>query len=203
MADSKISALSALTGANVEQLADVLPIVDTSVTTTKKILVSELSQAMLVLGTAQATTSGTEKDFPIPAWAKKVTLQLVGVSTNGTSSLIVQLGDSGGIEINGYLSAVSNVGNAVATVASTLTSGFIVQGAMEATAVLHGTVTLTLENSAAFTWVAVGVLSRSDAANLATSSGSKSTSATMTTVRITTANGTDAFDAGAVNVLYE
>lgn len=43
MADTKISALTALTGANVDAAADLLAIVDTGVTTTKKILVSELA----------------------------------------------------------------------------------------------------------------------------------------------------------------
>src|SRR3989338_7118979 len=42
MSDTKISALTALTGANVDAAADYLAIVDTSVTTTKKILVNEL-----------------------------------------------------------------------------------------------------------------------------------------------------------------
>lgn len=42
MADVKISALTALTGANVDNSADILAIVDTSATTTKKILVQEL-----------------------------------------------------------------------------------------------------------------------------------------------------------------
>lgn len=51
MADSKISALTALTGANVASSSDVLPIVDTSVTTTKKILVSELAIALGVWST--------------------------------------------------------------------------------------------------------------------------------------------------------
>jgi microcystin-dependent protein len=43
MANAKISALTALTGANVDAAADVLAVVDTGVTTTKKILVSELA----------------------------------------------------------------------------------------------------------------------------------------------------------------
>jgi hypothetical protein len=47
VADTKISALTALTGANVDTAADVFPIVDTSVTTTKKILVDELRIALL------------------------------------------------------------------------------------------------------------------------------------------------------------
>lgn len=55
MADQKISALTALTGANVDTTADVLPIVDTSVTTTKKILVSELGIAIRT-ATGQAQT---------------------------------------------------------------------------------------------------------------------------------------------------
>jgi len=33
--------------------------------------------------------------------------------------------------------------------------------------------------------------------------GSVALSGTMTTVRLTTSNGTDAFDAGSVNILYE
>lgn len=42
MADTKISALTSLTSATTETTADVIPIVDTSTTTTKKILVSDL-----------------------------------------------------------------------------------------------------------------------------------------------------------------
>src|SRR3972149_2730731 len=51
MADSKISALTALTGANVDTAADVLAIVDTGVSTTKKILINELSIALGVWST--------------------------------------------------------------------------------------------------------------------------------------------------------
>ena len=47
MADTKVSGLTALTGANVDTAADVLNIVDTSVTTSKKILVDELAIAVV------------------------------------------------------------------------------------------------------------------------------------------------------------
>lgn len=46
MANTKISGLTALAGADVDTAADVLAIVDTGVTTTKKILVDELAIAM-------------------------------------------------------------------------------------------------------------------------------------------------------------
>ncbi len=46
MADLKISALTALAGASVDSTADVLPIVDTSAVTTKKITAAELAIAL-------------------------------------------------------------------------------------------------------------------------------------------------------------
>jgi hypothetical protein len=145
-----------------------------------------------VLGTYTATTSGTEKDFTIPAWAKKIHVNLVGVSTNGTSNVIVQLGDPT-IEATGYLCSSGT---------TAFTTGFGTD-AGNAAAVRHGTITLTLADAATFTWVASGVIARSDTAATVQVAGSKSLSAALSVVRITTVNGTDAFDAGAVNVLYE
>lgn len=48
MADTKISALTALAGADVDTALDVIPIVDTGSTTTKKITVAELKTALAV-----------------------------------------------------------------------------------------------------------------------------------------------------------
>lgn len=59
MADAKISALTSLTGANVDTAADVLPIVDTSVTTTKKILVDELGISLNATKAQQETGTDT------------------------------------------------------------------------------------------------------------------------------------------------
>ena len=56
MADTKISALTALTGADVDTAADVLAIVDTGVTTTKKILIDELRIALGIATQAQQET---------------------------------------------------------------------------------------------------------------------------------------------------
>lgn len=202
MADSKISALTALTGANVQQTADSLAIVDNSVTTTKKILVSELAQALEVHGTEQASTSGTSIDFTsIPAWVKRITIMFVGVSTNGTSNVIVQLGDSGGVEATGYLCSTSRITTVVSSENST--TGFAISITNSAASTRHGTVTLTMEDSSDFTWVATGVIGHSDTAHTNYMAGSKALSAALDRVRITTVNGTDTFDAGAVNILYE
>jgi hypothetical protein len=156
-----------------------------------------------VSGTEQATTSGTSIDFTnIPSWAKKIIIQFVGVSTSGTSTPIIQIGDAGGIENTGYLSTYVVVVNAGASVGANHTDGFGLASAAAAS-VLHGAITLSLEDSAGFTWVASGNLAYSNAAQVSAVAGSKSLSAALDRVRITTAGGTDTFDAGAINILYE
>jgi len=201
MADSKISALTALTGANVEHTADSMVIVDDSVTTTKRILVSELAKGLHVLGTEQASTSGTSIDFTsIPAWARRISINLVGVSTNGSSQFLVQIGDSGGIETSGYLG--TGLSAAASTSGVNNTGGFGLNlGA--AGNVMHGRIVLELEDEANFTWTAMGVVGLSNSATIGLVAGSKSLSAALDRVRLTTANGSDTFDAGAVNILYE
>jgi hypothetical protein len=154
-----------------------------------------------VLGTEQATTSGTSINFTnIPSWVKRITVQLVGVSTSGTSNLLVQIGDSGGIEDTAYVSGAWQGGTG--DTSATSTAGMIATAAVTAAGTMTGAVTLTLEDSSDNTWVATGALIRSDGAGQL-SAGSKALSATLDKVRLTTVNGTDTFDAGSVNILYE
>ncbi len=197
MANQKISALTAITGANVEQLADVLPIVDTSVATTKKILVSELSQAMLLNGTAQATTSGTAKDFTIPAWAKRIAVNLAGVSTNGSSPYLIQIG-SGSVANTGYAGSGAFIASG-STGVSNSTVGFLAVNSPAPSNEFSGTVTLTLLDSATNTWSASGAVG-DNGADCFFVGGSKALSGVLDRVRFTTLNGTDTFDAGLVNV---
>src|SRR3990167_8930363 len=203
MADTKTSDLTSLTGANVVQTTDVIPIVDTDATTLKKILVSEMAQAIEILATEQASTSGTSIDFTsIPAWAKRITIQFVGVSSAGTSEVMIQLGDSGGFEATGYTSSTANItGSSAGQAAST--TGFIVSAGGTAANVVHGALVLTLEDATNFTWVAMGITHMSNSGRVVMCSGTKSTSAALTQVRVTMINGTDEFDAGAINILYE
>ena len=158
----------------------------------------------LVSGTAVASTSGTAIDFTgIPSWAKRITVMFNGVSTNGASIVQVQLGDSGGVETTGYTAMVSNVQTTTNTTRGvTATTGFILQHASSAAEVLQGAVVLCLLGSN--TWVCNGALYNSaGTAGINTPSGSKALSDTLTQVRITTAGGTDTFDAGSINILYE
>ena len=148
-----------------------------------------------VLGTSQATTSGTSWDFTIPAGTEQIEVMFAGFSINGTANPLIQIGDSGGVETTGYLGGSSSIGSG--NVRST--SGFLINSNLAAN-VLHGSVRLTLADSSTNTWVASGTLNASNADSMYTCSGSKALSATITTVRVTTSNGTDAGDAGLVNV---
>lgn len=158
---------------------------------------------LIVLGTAQASTSGTSIDFTgIPSGVRRIVVMFVGVSTSGTSNLMIQLGDSGGIETTGYLGATTTVASATPS-SATITSGLPVTNAIAAASVLHGSVTLSLMNLAAFTWVSSGVTALSNAATTHIAAGSKSLSAELTQLRITTVGGSDTFDAGSINIAYE
>ena len=151
-------------------------------------------------GTAVASTSGTSIDFTgIPAGVKRVTVMLNAVSTNGTSILQVQLGDSGGIETTGY-NAVYFTNGAQAG----YTTGFPLQFTGSAAFALSGHLVLTLIDSSTNNWIGSGTIAGTASNNTCTSfAGQKATSATLDRVRITTTNGTDTFDAGSINILYE
>lgn len=152
-----------------------------------------------ILATPQASTSGVEKDFTsIPAGVRRITIMFSGVSGNGTSNVMVQIGDAGGIEATGYLGTVGNGASATA-----FTTGFGVTQAMDAASILHGAMILTLLNDSTNTWVSTSNISNSTGGTSHPGAGAKSLSAVLDRIRITTVDGTDAFDAGAVNILYE
>jgi hypothetical protein len=150
----------------------------------------------------QASTSGTSIDFTgIPATATRVCVTLTGVSVNALAELRFQLGDSGGIETTGYTSQSSNAaGGGVGSAAST--SGFDTNGNfLGSTAITaHGRMTFT--KITGDTWVADGLFGGSTPGNCIIA-GSKTLSAALDRVRITTVAGTAAFDAGTIGVSWE
>jgi len=156
----------------------------------------------LVQGTAQNSTSGTSIDFTgIPSWVKRVTVMFSGVSTSGTSNPIVQLGTSGGLTTSGYLGAV--ISSAVSPAAANMSSGFTfgTSGSSVATNLRHGI--MTIANLSGNSWCCGGTVGYSDVAVVGLIGGAVSLSGTLTQIRITTTNGTDTFDAGSINIIYE
>jgi hypothetical protein len=154
----------------------------------------------IVSGTAVASTSGTSIDFTgIPSWVKRVTVMFNGVSTNGTSNYLVQLG-AGSITTTGYSSYFGYiVSDTSANTAGSTTGLGIWNGSAATTDFGHYTITLVSGNI----WVANYNGGTVGGTAIKTSGGGVTLSGTLDRVRITTVNGTDTFDAGSINILME
>ena len=152
----------------------------------------------LVSGTAVASTSGTSIDFTgIPSWVKRVTVMFSGVSGSATSPFLIQLGTSGGVVVTGYVSGAGSRTNETSS-----TAGFILNAVGVAASVFTGVIPICTISSNS--WVTSGVLNRaSDGFSNGFGGAISSLGGTLDRVRITTVNGTDTFDAGSINILFE
>jgi hypothetical protein len=156
------------------------------------------STQKIVRGTSVATTSGTSIDFTsIPSWVKRITIMINGVSTNGTSLVIFQLGSTT-FTTTGY------VGYANAWTGPTptsITTGLGTTTNNAAVDARQGTMTIT--NITGNTWVGQGNYMLTTSTNGGVAVGNITLGGVLDRVRLTTVNGTDTFDAGSVNILYE
>jgi hypothetical protein len=154
----------------------------------------------LVLSTAVATTSGTSIDFTgIPAWVERITVMFKNVSTNGSSNKQIQLG-AGSVTTTGYQSSSSLIfGSNSCTVAS-VTTGFLLRSDVAADELSgHYVFTSFGGNS----WVGSSIVADQSSTRVWQGAGRIDLGGTLDRVRITTVNGTDAFDVGSINILYE
>jgi hypothetical protein len=157
----------------------------------------------IVSGTAVASTSGTSIDFTsIPSWVKRITVMFSGLSTNGSSNLQIQIG-AGSVTTSGYTSYAVQSGTA-GSGGITATSGFILTFSIVAASIQYGSLVLT--NLTSNTWVSSLAAGGTDSSSNPvgrSGGGSIALGGTLDRVRITTVNGTDTFDAGSINILYE
>jgi hypothetical protein len=174
---------------------------DTQTLTNKTItgaVMTSMASTVITAGTAVASTSGTSIDFTgIPSWVKQVTILFQGVSTNGTSISLVQLGTSSGVTATGYISSSTTPGIA----SSNQTIGFPVTAGQDTAMVLNGA--FVVQNISGNIWVATAVTSRSDNNTATLMGGNVTLAAVLDRVRITTVAGTNTYDAGSINILYQ
>jgi hypothetical protein len=155
-------------------------------------------------GTAVASTSGTSIDFTgLPSWIKRITVMLKGVSTNGSSVLQIQIG-SGSVTTTGYVST-SSVSATNSGQYLYATTGFVLESTGNAAASYNRNGVMQLFLLGSNTWAASGNIGGDSTVQLtnACAGSSPVLSGALDRVRITTVNGTDAFDAGSINILYE
>lgn len=147
----------------------------------------------IALQASVATTSGTAIDLTgIPAGVNRVCVNLNQVSLSGTDDLLIQLGDSGGIETAGYVAGNQRDGARISS-----TAGFPVYSGNASREFIG---TLILSRVSGNTWVASGVFDNT--ANGSSTAGVKTLSDELTQIRLDT-TGTDTFDAGSVSISWE
>jgi hypothetical protein len=161
------------------------------------------SHNKIITATEQAATSGTTRTFgSIPSGVRRITVNFVGVSVSGTSNLMIQIGDSGGLEATGYLGAASTIDGATPATAN-FTTGFGLVATTAAASIFHGQAILMLEDPIDQTWTCRSTLGHSDATRISMGAGSKTLSAELTQLAVTTVGGANTFDAGVINISYE
>lgn len=156
---------------------------------------AKLSQK-LTRGTAVVLSSTGTTFTGIPSWAKKITVMLNGVSTNGVANVVLQIG-SGSLDTSGYTGGVARF-NASTLGSNAITNGFG-YSIGSATDAYSGIITIT--NISGNIWVASGSLGIATGGSLAASlGGTKTLSGVLDRVGIVT---TDTFDAGSINIMWE
>jgi len=160
-----------------------------------------VSTSNLTRGTEVASTSGTSIDFTgLPSTVRILTVLLDNVSTNGGGDLLIQIGDSGGIETTGY-SSFSTYLYQTGSGKQDYTTGY---GSDWGSTAGDRRGVVRLFNMSGNKWICQGLHSAKDGVNEGTiqMAGSKTLSDVLTQVRITTTTG-DTFDQGSINIMYE
>ena len=192
--------INASTSSGLVQAADNSGVLELQSNGTTKLTVASTGVSGTVTqGIGVASTSVTAVDFTsIPSWVKRITVMLAGVSTNGTSALLVQIGSSGTPVTTGYVGNVASI-NGATTASTTLSTGFSLNRVSVDGSNYQGNIIIT--NLTANAWTASWAMS--DQTTIATvGSGWITLSGALNIVRCTSVTP-DTFDAGVINILYE
>lgn len=175
----------------------VLNTVGTSQIDDSSVTPAKLTQK-ITAATAVASTSGTSIDFTsIPSWVKQITVMFNNFSTNGTADYLIQIGTNSSPTTSGYNSLTTGSGGSSFTSGSTI--GFAIKNYPGSSANIAGS--MVISNLTGNQWVEQGCFAASPTTVMC--GGGVTLSGTLDMVRITTSNGTDAFDSGSVNIIYQ
>jgi len=176
-------------------------------TTPRPWTAERVAQAIAALGASGSATFGTVVDTStgatsytvtgLPSGVKKIAFAYGGISTNGTASVQIRVGPSGGVVNSGYAGAVYD-----GTTATLKTDGFYIDDFGAAAVVRHGRGDMQLIDASTNTW-SWDTKTLSSDSNRAMRSGAGTISLAGALERFQIiANGTDTFDAGKLNILY-
>ena len=137
----------------------------------------------------------------IPNTAKRITVMFQSVSTNGTSNYVVRIGNTT-ITATGYVSAVTYTNlSSNSSVGVADTTGYILNRDAGASLSYTGEMRICLVSN--FIYVATFNAIGGSGGPTYQGSGVLNLGSVLDRVRVTTLNGTDLFDAGSINVMWE
>lgn len=161
----------------------------------------ETATSFTKLQTAIVAASQTEMNWTgVPAWVNRITVMGVGLSTNGTSGLVLRVGD-GAIVSAGYAGSVSAIPNGASPATSLSTNACALTLGIAATSVYR--FTCQINRVTGNTWNFAGTGAFSDGATTTVFASDIALSGALDRVRITTAGGVNTFDAGTANISWE
>lgn len=154
------------------------------------------------LGTQVNVSGNLAVDFTgIPASARRVTVNLSEVSTNGSSAIVLRVGTSSGIVSSGYDDAAVQVTNTGTSTVTTGGVGFAISRVASDTNETTGSISLNLIGSNV--WVESGVTTITSGNGITSSAGRVQLAGPLERLRLSMFNGTDSFDSGLVNISWE
>jgi hypothetical protein len=170
----------------------------TQTLTNKTIQGGAISSGTAVTLTTQATVEFTS----FPSWVKRITVMSNGISLTGTDTPQIQLGYGATptYVTTGYSGGGQTLTTAPASGAAQPGTGFQIQSSTAANATI-AIMSIVLLNSATNTWMATCTAYNSTTSG-SWSNGAIALSGTLTAMRLTR-SGTNTFDAGTINILYE
>lgn len=156
----------------------------------------------LTLGSVVSPSSGANIDFTgIPSGTKRITIQFANLNHTGEAcctadDMIIQLGDSGGLETTGYIGSAENPG----VEGSQHTTDFVID---HTGGVVSGIATLAMVDASTNEWSFSSLVGTIGATEHTFSIGHKSLSDALSQIRIRSVGGGGNFVSGKVNILYE
>lgn len=154
----------------------------------------------ITAGTAVTASTTAVQFASIPSWVQRITMMIAGVSTNGTTAMRVQLGTGATPTYSAtYVSIVGAIAGGTAA-SSSFTDGFAIQRVAVAAALYSGTIVCTRLSTNVWTYTSnIGTATSTIPSY---GGGSVDLGAVATAIRLYM-DGTDTFDAGSINILYE
>ena len=178
----------------------VLPVAPTIVSPTiSGAVMSTMASSVLTSATVQNALTTAVLFSAIPSWVKRITVMLNGVSTTSTGVPTIRLGTASGVENTTYSSVLMHTNATSVSNSTGVATGFELVSAGNHVNTLVSTISIT--NITSNTWIFSSTTF--NGTNTDFVNGVKALAGVLTQLQLTTTGGTDTFDAGTINIMYE